>query len=41
MLQRSRQGLVWEVHGDLHSKNIFLTKPATIFDCKELDATYR
>ena len=41
MQQRSRQGLVREVHGDLHSKNIFLTDPPTIFDCIEFDPAYR
>lgn len=40
--RRSRQGLVRDVHGDLHSKNIFLydEKPI-VFDCIEFDAHLR
>jgi len=39
--QRSEQGLVRDVHGDLHSKNIFLTTPPTVFDCIEFDEKLR
>lgn len=39
--QRSDQGLVRDVHGDLHSRNIFLTAPPIIFDCLEFDVAYR
>ena len=39
--QRCENGLVRDVHGDLHSKNIFLTTPPTIFDCIEFDASLR
>lgn len=39
--RREREGLIRDVHGDLHCKNIFLTDPPTVFDCLEFDATYR
>lgn len=39
--QRSDGGLVRDGHGDLHSKNIFLTEPPTLFDCIEFNAAYR
>ncbi len=41
MQQRSAQGLVRDVHGDLHSKNIFLTAPPTLFNCIEFKPAYR
>ena len=41
MQQRSTRGLVRDVHGDLHSKNIFLTDPPTLFDCIEFEPAYR
>jgi aminoglycoside phosphotransferase family enzyme len=41
MQQRSARGLVRDVHGDLHSKNIFLTDPPTLFDCIEFEPAYR
>ena len=41
MQQRSARGLVRDVHGDLHSKNIFLTDPPTVFDCIEFEEAYR
>jgi len=39
--QRSRAGMVRDVHGDLHSHNIFLTQPPVIFDCIEFDDDLR
>lgn len=39
--QRSRRGFVKDLHGDLHSHNIFLTKPPVIFDCIEFDEDLR
>lgn len=41
MQYRSEQGYVRDGHGDLHSKNIFLTDPPTIFDCIEFDDQLR
>jgi len=38
---RSKQGLVKDVHGDLHSRNVFMTKPPIIFDCIEFDDNLR
>ena len=39
--QRKESGMVRDVHGDLHCKNIFLTQPPTIFDCIEFDSSLR
>lgn len=39
--KRSQQGLVRDVHGDLHSKNIFLYDPPVVFDCIEFDPALR
>lgn len=39
--QRSSQGWVRDLHGDLHSRNIFLTAPPLIFDCIEFDDDLR
>lgn len=39
--ERSKTGLVRDLHGDLHSKNIFLTQPPTVFDCIEFDSKLR
>ncbi len=39
--ERSRQGWVRDVHGDLHSKNIFLYEDPVIFDCIEFNADFR
>lgn len=39
--KRSQQGLVRDVHGDLHSKNIFLYDQPVIFDCIEFDPVLR
>lgn len=39
--RRSQQGYVRDVHGDLHSHNIFLTDPPVIFDCIEFDDDLR
>ena len=39
--QRSRRGFVRDLHGDLHSHNIFLTKPPVVFDCIEFDEDLR
>lgn len=39
--QRSKRGWVRDLHGDLHSRNIFLTDPPLIFDCIEFDDDLR
>ncbi|MFP4290037.1 MAG: hypothetical protein ACLFQ0_00325 [Cyclobacteriaceae bacterium] len=39
--QRSRLGLVRDVHGDLHSQNIFIFEKPVIFDCLEFDDDLR
>ncbi|MCB0689000.1 MAG: hypothetical protein KDC53_20820 [Saprospiraceae bacterium] len=39
--QRSHAGMVRDVHGDLHSGNIFLTDPPIIFDCIEFNDHFR
>jgi aminoglycoside phosphotransferase family enzyme len=39
--QRNTQGWVRDVHGDLHTKNIFLYDPPVIFDCIEFNADFR
>ncbi|MDN5203931.1 hypothetical protein QQ008_21240 [Fulvivirgaceae bacterium BMA10] len=39
--ERSKQGLIRDVHGDLHSKNIFLYKDPIIFDCIEFNDDFR
>jgi len=38
---RIRAGLQRDVHGDLHSANIFLEKTPIIFDCIEFNSRYR
>jgi aminoglycoside phosphotransferase family enzyme len=38
---RSKNGFFKDCHGDLHSKNIFLTSPPTIFDCIEFKTEFR
>lgn len=38
---RSHEGLVRDVHGDLHSKNIFLYDDPVIFDCIEFNPDFR
>ncbi len=38
---RATQGLIVDGHGDLHSGNIFLTDPPTIFDCIEFSPEIR
>lgn len=38
---RVREGFFKDCHGDLHSKNIFLTSPPTIFDCIEFKTAFR
>ncbi|OPY69685.1 MAG: hypothetical protein A4E57_01055 [Syntrophorhabdaceae bacterium PtaU1.Bin034] len=38
---RKKRGFVREVHGDLHSKHICLTKPPIIFDCIEFNKRFR
>lgn len=38
---RATQGFFKDCHGDLHSKNIFLTSPPIIFDCIEFKAAFR
>ncbi|MDH5382571.1 MAG: hypothetical protein OEW75_17080, partial [Cyclobacteriaceae bacterium] len=39
--RRSDLKFVRDVHGDLHSRNIFLTDPPTIFDCIEFNDEIR
>lgn len=39
--ERQRQGLVREVHGDLHCEHICLTDPIQIFDCIEFSQRLR
>jgi aminoglycoside phosphotransferase family enzyme len=39
--QRAREGFWVEGHGDLHSRNIFLTNPPLAFDCIEFSAHLR
>jgi aminoglycoside phosphotransferase family enzyme len=38
---RVKGGYFKECHGDLHTKNIFLTSPPTIFDCIEFKKEFR
>ncbi|MDF9797499.1 aminoglycoside phosphotransferase family enzyme [Catalinimonas alkaloidigena] len=38
---RSKRGLIRDVHGDLHSHNIFLENPPVLFDCIEFDDDLR
>jgi predicted kinase len=39
--KRTKDGLVREGHGDLHSKHICLTQPPVIFDCIEFSKQFR
>ena len=39
--RRVDQGFFKDCHGDLHSKNIFLTSPPIIFDCIEFKTAFR
>ena len=39
--ERNRQGWIRDVHGDVHSGNIFLTDPPVIFDCIEFNPEFR
>lgn len=39
--ERSQKKWVRDLHGDLHSRNIFLTDPPLIFDCIEFDDDLR
>ena len=39
--QRSKEGMVRDVHGDLHSRNIFFDKKPIIFDCIEFNDDFR
>lgn len=38
---RATNGFFKDCHGDLHSKNIFLTSPPIIFDCIEFKTAFR
>ncbi|HWA35651.1 MAG TPA: hypothetical protein VG737_16025 [Cyclobacteriaceae bacterium] len=38
---RLREGLFRDVHGDLHTRNIFLLKRPVLFDCIEFNDEYR
>lgn len=39
--ERVQSGFVVDGHGDLHSRNIFLSNPPVIFDCIEFNETIR
>jgi aminoglycoside phosphotransferase family enzyme len=39
--ERIREGFTRDVHGDLHSRNIFLYKEPIIFDCIEFEESFR
>jgi aminoglycoside phosphotransferase family enzyme len=39
--RRVEQGFVRDVHGDLHSGNVFLTDPPVVFDCIEFNDKIR
>lgn len=39
--QRGREGWIRDVHGDLHSRNIFLLEEPVIFDCIEFNPSFR
>jgi aminoglycoside phosphotransferase family enzyme len=39
--ERGAQKFWVDGHGDLHTRNIFLTEPPTIFDCVEFNPHYR
>ena len=39
--QRIDQGMLRDVHGDLHSGNVFLYKKPVVFDCIEFNDKYR
>ncbi len=41
LLARASGGLWVDGHGDLHSRNIFLTEPPIVFDCIEFDTHLR
>ena len=41
MSDRLRDGLYRDVHGDLHTRNIFLLDQPVIFDCIEFNPDYR
>lgn len=41
MKQRAEEGFIRLLHGDLHSGNVFITKPPVIFDCIEFDDNLR
>jgi aminoglycoside phosphotransferase family enzyme len=38
--ERRRKGFVRHCHGDLHSGNVFLTRPITVFDCIEFNKSF-
>ena len=39
--ERARTGFFTEGHGDLHTRNIFLTDPPVLFDCIEFNPQWR
>lgn len=41
MKERIEEGFIRDVHGDLHSGNIFLYRTPILFDCIEFDDAYR
>ena len=40
-IQRARDGLIHEGHGDLHSEHICMTEPVRIYDCIEFNQRFR
>ena len=41
MVERQQEGFQVDGHGDLHTRNIFLTDPPTVFDCIEFNPHFR
>jgi uncharacterized protein len=41
MVERNKSGWIRDVHGDVHSGNIFLADPPVIFDCIEFNPDFR
>jgi aminoglycoside phosphotransferase family enzyme len=41
MAERARLGFIRDVHGDLHSGNIFIDKEPVVFDCIEYNDAFR
>ena len=41
LINRVERGYIRDVHGDLHTRNVFLLPEPVIFDCIEFNSTYR